>query len=250
MRRILLLGAAAGLAACTGGQGGGAAKPVPPQPPAPGLQVDLAPIPAKIETTTSKPMDGNQAGAHSPLLEIMKAEADRELAELKTQHEPAYYISYEVVEQRVVNLEAEGGAVIADSDETQRNLDSDVRVGTPALDNTHALADDSNGLNAPLTRHGVIPFGDDKQAIASALWLETDRRYREAVNPLGYVRQDQSTLKARQASDDDFSHEPAETHIEPVAKLEFDKALAVQASDLAYCPRRAAGLVASSRRAA
>ncbi|HEY4239030.1 MAG TPA: metallopeptidase TldD-related protein [Kofleriaceae bacterium] len=231
MRRILLLGAAAGLAACTGGHGTGSTKPAPPQPPtSPGaLQVDLAPIPAKIETTISKPMDGNQPGAHSALLDIMHAEADRELAGLKDQHEPAYYISYEVTEQRIVNLDAEGGALIADSDDTQRNLDTDVRVGSPAMDNTRALADDSNGLNAPLTRRGVMPFGDDKQAITNALWLDTDRRYREAASALGYVKQDQLTLsKARMINAGDFSSEPKEVYIGPPAKLEFDKAAWVE----------------------
>jgi len=152
----------------------------------------------------------------------MKAEIDREMAALRSQKEPAHYLAYQLVEQRIVNLEADGGALIADSDDTARNLDVEVRVGAPDLDNTRALADDSNNLNAPLTRRGVVPFGDDKQALTNALWLETDRRYRESVNALGYVRQDQATLK-KSTDTPDFSKAPAEVFVQAPAKLEFSK---------------------------
>lgn len=219
---MLPLGVAAGLAACSGGSG---AKP--PTPPVPGqgphdIKVDMPDIPSKIDVTTSAPTDGTAPDKRSPILDVLKAENEREMAVLKAQKDPAHYLAYQLVEQRVVNMEAEGGALITESDDTVRNLDVEVRVGTPQLDNTRALADDSNGLNAPLTRRGIVPFGDDKQALSNALWLETDRRYREAVNALGYVRQDMSTLKVRTTAPD-FAADKAEVHIEAPTKLEFDK---------------------------
>jgi predicted Zn-dependent protease len=233
---MLLLGGLAGLAGCSHGPNGATGSG--PQAPLPGGassgggalpgtdpsdgRIDLPAIPARIEVTTSAPTDGSAPDKRSAVLDVMKAENEREMAALGKQKDPAYYLAYQVVEQRVVNLDSEGGALITDSDETARNLDVEVRVGKPELDNTRALADDSNGLNAPLTRHGVVPFGDDKQALSSALWLETDRRYREAVGALGYVRQDQSTLKSRNQAPD-FSHEAAEVHVEAPTKLEFDK---------------------------
>ncbi len=152
----------------------------------------------------------------------MKAENERQMAALRAQKEPAHYLAYQLVEQRVVNLEAEGGALITDSDDSARNLDVEVRVGTPDLDNTRNLASDDNGLNSPLTRRGVVPFGEDKQAISNALWLETDRRYREAVTALGYVRQDQSTLSKQKAAPD-FASDKADVYVEAPATLVFDK---------------------------
>jgi len=187
------------------------------------MKIELPAIPAKIETTKSAPLEGNAPDKRSAILDIMKAENDRELAALKKQKEPAYFLSYQLVEQRVVNLDAEGGALISDSDDTARNLDVEVRVGSPELDNTRDLADDSNNLNAPLVRRGVAPFGDDKQALTNALWLETDRRYREAVSSLGYVRQDQATLKSK-AQAGDWSSSAAEIYVGQAAKLTFDKA--------------------------
>src|SRR4051812_9031487 len=226
MRWMLPLGVLAGLAACpAGGTTGKVPQPPLPPPAPPGsepsdLKVELPSIPAKIDVTTSAPTDGTSPDKRSPILDILKAENEREIAALRQQKEPAHYLSYQLVEQRIVNLESEGGALITDSDDTARNLDVEVRVGTSDLDNTRNLASDDNGLNSPLTRRGVVPFGDDKQAIANALWLETDRRYRESVTALGYVRQDQSTL-SKHATAPDFVVEKPEVYVEAPAKLVF-----------------------------
>ena len=225
MRRFLSLGVVAGLTglACSGGP-----KAKGPVAPLPGndARLELPEVPAVIKVTTSKPTDNNVQGDRSALLDILKAENERELAVLKGRPDPAYYLEYQLVEQRIVNLEAEGGALIQDSDDTARNLDVEVRVGSPALDNTRQLADDDKGLNNPLTRRGTVPFGEDRQAIGNALWLETDRRYREAVTALGYVRQDQSTLAKRANTAPDFSGNPdgPQMHVDKPVKLEFDKA--------------------------
>jgi TldD protein len=226
---MLPLGVAAGLAACSAGPAGkGPQPPLPPSGPAVSdIKIELPAIPAKIAVTTSAPTDHNAPDKRSPILDVLKAENEREMAALRAQKEPAHYLAYQLVEQRIVNLESEGGALVTDSDDTVRNLDVEVRVGKPGLDNTRALADDTNGLNAPLTRRGTVPFGDDKQALANALWLETDRRYRESVSALGYVRQDQSTLKSR-ATAPDFSQEAAEVHVEAQTTLEFNKAAWVE----------------------
>ena len=228
MRWTFSLGATAGLlaglAGCPGGSGSTPVKtglnPTPPN--APEIQIALESIPSKIEVTRSEPTEGNAPDKRSPILDIMKGENEREMGALRKQKDPVHYLAYQLVEQRIVNLEAEGGALITDSDDAARNLDVEVRVGTPELDNTRALASDDNGLNSPLTRRGVVPFSDDKQAIQNALWLETDRRYREAVTALGYVRQDQSTLSKR-ATAPDFAIEKPEVYVEAPQQLVFDK---------------------------
>ncbi len=229
MRWIFSLGVVAGLAACSGGSATSPkAKPTPmPLPPVAETRFDLPSIPAKIDVTTSQPTEDNAPNKRSAILDILKGENDREIAALRGRPDPAYYLAYQLVEQRLVNLEAEGGALVTDSDEVQRNLDVEVRVGNPELDNTHQLSDDGNGLNAPLARRGNVPFGEDKQAIANALWLETDRRYRESLSSLQYVRQDQATLSKKTLAPD-FSAEPPEVYVEAPAKLEFDKAAWVE----------------------
>jgi predicted Zn-dependent protease len=243
MRWIFLLGAVTGLAGCPGGNGHGGG--VPPldkngsggggegsgptsMPPIRSdSRFDLPNIPAKIDTTKSAPADGNSPDKRSSILDIMKLENDREMGVLRKQKDPAYYLAYQLVEVRIVNMEAEGGALVTDADDTTRNLDVEVRVGSPELDNTRALQDDNNGFNHPLTRKGIVPFGDDKQALSNALWIETDRRYREAVSALGYVRQDQATLSKR-AQAPDWSASKAEVYVGTPAKLTFDKSVWVE----------------------
>lgn len=183
----------------------------------------LAAIAATIETTASSPTEGNTPSKRSPVLDILRDENQREMAMLGKSATPAYYLAYELVEQRIVSLDAEGGALIVDSDDTARNLDVEVRVGSPKLDNTHQISEEMSGLNMPLTRRGLVPFGSDKHALTNALWLETDRRYHEAVSALGYVKQDQQTLSAKTKSDGDFSPEKPEVYVGEPATLEFDK---------------------------
>jgi len=221
MRRFLLLGLA-GLTACSGS--GNKKVAGPGGPPLPGNEgkLDLPEIPAKIEVSQSAPTEGNTPNQRSPILDVLKGENDREIGMLKKASEPAYYLAYQLYERRVVSLEAEGGALVQDNDDADRNLDVEVRVGSPKEDNTRPLSDDNNGLNAPLTRRGVVPAGDDKTALSNALWLETDRRYHEAVSALNYVRQDRATIKTP-VTDPDFSTEPAEVYIEKPATLTFDK---------------------------
>lgn len=233
MEWLRRMGAVSGLVivsiACTtgcpgpGGTGGnGKGSGTGPTDPPVETKYDLPAIPAKIETTQSSPTDGHTPDARSPILDIMKAEAEREMATLSKQKDPAYYIAYQMIEQRVVNIDSEGGAITNDSDNIDRKLDVEVRVGDPNLDNTRALADDQSAINGPLSRQGVAPFGEDKQALSNALWLETDRRYRESVTALGYVKQDIATLKKQQQAPD-FSRSPPEIYVEKPAKLVFDK---------------------------
>ncbi len=238
MRLSSLCAVALALAAC--GPKPGAKKPDPAPLPAGSTPIakgtDLPTIATKIATTSQDPVSGNDPAARSPLLDVMLGENQRWMRAFAAQPEPAYYLAYQITDQRLVTLEAEGGAIVTDSDDADRNLDVELRVGAPELDNSHPMSDDTNGLNAPLSRRGVVPTGEDHAAIARHLWVETDRRYREAATALAYVRQDQSTLHKKQAAPD-FSAEPSEVYIGKPATLEFDKAAWV--TRLKRCSERA-----------
>src|SRR5438445_8631299 len=120
MRRIFAI---VGVVACSGGAAKAPVKPVPP-PPLPGneAKLELPAIPARIDITTSAPTDGNAPDKRSPILDVLKVENEREIHVLREQTDPAYYLGYQLVEQRIVSLEAEGGALIQDNDDTVRNL--------------------------------------------------------------------------------------------------------------------------------
>jgi TldD protein len=222
------------LAACGPGAKPVVEKPELPLPSDP--RPELPAVPSRIEVVADAPMSDHTPAARSPLLDVMVAENQRWMAALGREATPAYHLAYQIVEQRVVSLDAEGGALVGDSDELDRTLDVEVRVGSPQLDNTRAIAGDGGELNEPLRRRAIVPFGADRQAVANHLWLETDRRYREAVLAMAYVQQDQRTL-GKTSSVPDFSPAMAEVYIGPPAKLEFDKAAWV--ARLKRCSERA-----------
>ena len=235
-RRAALAAGVTAVGALAGCPGGGQTGTTPPPPPLTDPPVALADIPTRVELTNSEPTADASPSSRSPLLDVMVNENQRWMASLAKQPDPAYYLAYQIAEQRVVSLDAEGGAMTGDADEIDRILDVELRVGAPELDSTRPLSDDPNGLNEPLARRAIVPFGADPGAVANHLWLETDRRYREAVQALTYIRQDQRTL-GRRAADPDFSAAPAEVYIGAPATLTFDKAAWV--ARLKRCSERA-----------
>jgi TldD protein len=184
---------------------------------------ELPAEPVAIELEQIEPNSGHDPSARSPLLDVMVDENKRWIEALaKHGDEPAYYISYQVVEQRRISFEAEGSSLLTDEDETARALDVEVRVGSPELDNRHPLSDDRMEAFNRLPRIGRAPLQDNGQALRRELWLETDRRYREAALQLRNVKTQRSIL-ANEDRSADFSHEEPETFIQAVADLEVDK---------------------------
>jgi TldD protein len=211
---------------------------VPDPPATKGPAVELEPIPVEVAAARIDPMAGHDPNARSPLLDIMTAENARSMEKLSRSSEaPVYFLSYLIQDQRTVVLEADGGAIIDDRDDSDRVLDVVVRVGTPELDNYQTLADDrASFINRPRIRRGRAPFGTDDLAVRTHLWLETDRRFREATNALRMVRTDAS-MSARRAGPPNFAHAPKEVFIQAPATLELDKAAWVER--LRSCSRRA-----------
>ena len=185
--------------------------------------IKAEPIPTQVTSSRVEPMAGHTPRAASPLLAVMASENKRWIDVLATKPaaERAYFLGYQIHDRRIVVIEADGGALITDNDETDRFLDVEVRVGSPAMDNRHQIHD-PKGHNHTLNRQNYAPFGSDDQAIRTALWLETDRRYRESAVQYGYVVLDETSAKSKQTAPD-FVHEPAEVFIQPVAQLTFDK---------------------------
>lgn len=199
--------------------------------------LELPPVPVKLDTKRSDPMDGNDPSARSPLLDIMLSEVQRSMRVLSRQQLPAYYLAYQIHDQRKVVIETEGGALTAYVDDKDRFLDTHVRVGKPMLDNTHQMSSEQQHLiNGPLPRRGVIPFDEDEHAIRHHLWLDTDRRYREAELSLRVVLTDKS-VTAHEDSPPDFVLEQREEYIQPKATLEFDKQAWIERAR--ECSRRA-----------
>ena len=69
----------------------------------------------------------------------MSDELSRSMQTLKSQPVPPYFLSYQISESQQTIVHGSFGTLAASTDGKQRTLALDVRVGSPAFDNTHTV---------------------------------------------------------------------------------------------------------------
>jgi TldD protein len=152
--------------------------------------------PGSAPATTADQKDGQASMPPS-------AGADKQL--------PPYFLSYSVSDASFVTVRAEYGGLADSSANRVRVADVQVRVGMPALDNTHGThrASAVNSLQ--------LPLGDDREALERTLWLATNTGYGNALD--NYLRvQTEAQVRAKEEdTSPDFSEEAPQTHIGTVA---------------------------------
>jgi hypothetical protein len=153
----------------------------------------------------------------------LKAELDRSLQTLKSQPVPPYFLSYEITDDQVVEVNASFGEIISSVRSHNRQLDIDLRVGDSHLDNTHLLATGFPEFNF-LERLGFIqvPLEDSPEALRSIIWYNTDRKYKAAVEQYTKVKTAVQVAVSPEDKSDDFSREPAATYLEEPYVLTVD----------------------------
>lgn len=160
----------------------------------------------------------------SRVLQAMAEELERSVQKLKgKEFAPLYHLSYEIVEETERTVRTSYGAIQDDSEDRARYLDVDVRVGSPELDNTHAIRGGS-GFDWSFYSRGPerICVEDDPDAIRAALWLATDREFKGAQERLTKVKTDVAVKVEEEDQSPDFSTEAPHVHIGELASLELD----------------------------
>ncbi|MCP4443772.1 MAG: peptidase U62 [Myxococcales bacterium] len=200
----------------------GCPKPVAsPSPVVPEKPVVPA-VPAEIRAVLTEPLTGHDPSTASPLLDVMTAENARWMKTFRASQAPAYYLAYSIHDKQIIVLGAESGALTVDANETHRALDVEVRVGNPQIDNRHPIQDQQVARVTGYQQLGIVPKGQDPKAIAHHLWLETDKRFREAALTTRIVMTEGQIRNAKDLPPD-FSHEKPENFIQPVASLEWNR---------------------------
>jgi len=72
---------------------------------------------------------------------------------------------------------------------------------------------------------GQLPIEDGVDALRVALWLETDRRYKDAVQRFESIKTDRELKAEAEDKSPDFSAAPAETHQDNPGVLNFERAV-------------------------
>ena len=149
------------------------------------------------------------------LEQILKKEAERNLEKLSKEQVPAYYIAYRVYD----TISAEGNSTFGELSRPSvcnrmRWAQVQLRVGSPALDNTHEVKGDDSGAFYNSTKYFKIPLEDNEKAISTALWLNTDEVYKKAVIHFQKVQSQAVTKVASEDKAPDFSTEKREVYHE------------------------------------
>jgi predicted Zn-dependent protease len=151
-------------------------------------------------------------------MKVMQAELARASSELGKTDSAPYYMSYTVYDQDLVVLVGAYGSLLTDASLERRQADVVMRVGAPALDNTHGQSR-STGMTS-----GTLPLGNDPDAIARVLWELTDREYKRAAPAFLNVRTNTAVRAEEEDKSPDFSKEAPETHLGNVtAPPAFDR---------------------------
>jgi TldD protein len=154
-----------------------------------------------------------------PVMKVMQAELARASSDLGKSDSAPYYMSYTVYDQNLVVLVGAYGSLLTDASLKRRQADVVMRVGAPALDNTHGQSR-STGMTS-----GTLPIGDDQDAIGRVLWELTDREYKRAAPAFLNVRTNTAVRAEEEDKSPDFSKETPETHLGSVTPPSaFDRA--------------------------
>jgi TldD protein len=117
----------------------------------------------------------------SPLIVTMGQELDREMPILSKANPPAYFVSYILTSTDRSEVMGSNGALLSSEESRSRWLETQVRVGSYDLDNTHKV-----GNSAPSQgSFGMsVPIDDAPDVLRRAMWQETDKQFRSASEGL------------------------------------------------------------------
>ncbi len=189
-----------------------------------GLTPQRTALAASGGAPTSSAASSKPPASEAVLIGALDAELKRATSSLgadgpaAAQQPKPYFLSYAVDDATSVNIAAQYGAITNSNESHRRSVDVEVRLGSPAEDNTHGDHRNSAITTMPL------PLTDDRDAIARSLWYATNRGYGRALD--GYLKvktEQQVRAKEEDASADFSSEQAAAAMLPPAPPLSVDR---------------------------
>lgn len=161
-----------------------------------------------------------QLSAQDPLLDLLEKELVREFTQLKKQEIPAYHISYRVSDMDVTEISGSHGCLEQNRRNNSRVLTTMIRVGSPDLDNFHAIR--GSGI---FSYQGIteLPLDTNEAGITQLLWQTTNSAYQSALEKLGRIKGSNAINAEEEDKSPDFNLETPEKYIEPIRKISIDQ---------------------------
>ena len=160
----------------------------------------------------------SQRAARGPVLQALEEEMKRAFEVLRQKGDPApYFISYSVRENSSFGIESSLGALRSSDHDRSRLLDVDVRVGDYQLDSTHQIRGPRGTNTGPNFTYPVLmPIDDNIDALRSVIWLETDQKYKAAVERFIQVKANRAIKVDEEDTSADMSRETKQTAMLPL----------------------------------
>src|SRR5713101_4182272 len=156
------------------------------------FSVALGLIPASFDAAAGGAGGGNTAAASKPsdaVLDAMRQELSRATKELTKAENPPYFIGYSVYDQDFVIIVGSYGSLLTNASAHRREADVMMRVGSPALDNTHGDNRQSGMTSGPLPVDREIW----EQKIRN--YSRAFRRYPEVYSSMAILQVDSTTSR-------------------------------------------------------
>jgi len=154
-------------------------------------------------------------------MQAMELELQRSMATLSQVDPPAYFISYTISDVTEVEVMGSNGALLNSSQNHNRVLETQVRVGSYQLDDTHSVGEHREaGSSSPR----LVTTEEDLPVLRRSIWLATDRQYRRAAE--NYIRvktSKQVQVETAESQVADFSHEHPHISIGKAVTLDVNR---------------------------
>ena len=141
------------------------------------------------------------------MLSTMQEELQRARLQLGKLDPAPYYSSYAVYDQENTIVIGGQGSLVNSTRVRQRMANVSMRVGSTALDNTHEESRTS-GIN-----YGLLPYSNDRDALAHVLWQLTYEEYRKAAKAYLNVKTENAVRTEAEDTSPDFSQQESQNHI-------------------------------------
>ena len=184
------------------------------------LDVSAANKPARAPDAAPSAQQSAQA-TPSPVMATMAQELDREMPVLSKANPPAYYISYILTSSDRTEVMGSNGALLSSEENHSRWLETQVRVGSYDLDNTHKVGNSAPGqgsFGAP------VPVDDAPDVLRRAMWQDTDKQFRAASEGLIKVTTSKEVqVQTLEEHAPDFAREKAHSSYGPEVSIHPDR---------------------------
>jgi len=157
----------------------------------------------------------------SPAIQTMTQELEREMPILSKASPAAYFINYTLTSSQRSEVMGSNGALLSSEDSLSRWLETQVRVGSYDLDNTHKVG---NSRSSEGSYGTSVPIDNAPEVLRRALWLETDKQFRAASE--GLIKINTSKEVQTQTAEEhapDFSREQPHVFYGPEVSIRVDR---------------------------